>query len=51
MKNLNYLENLPNNNVNFLIESNISPNTFNKLKKFLKTNKIKFYLILEIELI
>ena len=41
-KNLNYLENLSNNNVNFLIESNISPNTFNKLKKFFKNNKIKF---------
>ena len=41
-KKLKILANLPNNKVNFLIESNISPDNFKRLKKSINSKKIKF---------
>ena len=41
-KNLKILADLSNNKVNFLIESNISPDNFEILKKSIKSKKIKF---------
>jgi len=42
IKNLKMLANLSNNKVNFLIESNISPDNFEIFRKSIKSKKIKF---------